>query len=78
MDGKALVSTIYWGERTSAVKWSDDNKSLTIETNVKGERGEMVSKIILSHLDTKVIQVKFYQKSFWGERKGTLVFNDVL
>jgi hypothetical protein len=81
LDGKECSNTGMMNSvRKSTVNWSEDKKSLTINTAITvdrdGEKLEMKSSEVLKiSADSKVLTIESDFSSPWGDMKTTLVYD---
>lgn len=78
LDGKESINTSPRGDSKSVAKWSDDGKSLTIETSrtmdMNGESRTMKSTEIWTLTDAKTLTVNSTRQSPNGDVKSNMVY----
>jgi Tol biopolymer transport system component len=79
LDGKESVNTSPRGDSKSVAKWSDDGKTLTIETSrtmdMNGESRTMKSTEVWSLTDPKILTVVTTRQGPNGEVKTNMVYD---
>jgi Tol biopolymer transport system component len=79
LDGKESINTSPRGDSKSVAKWSDDGKSLTIETSrtmdMNGESMIMKSTEVWVLTDAKTLTVASTRQGRDGEVKATMVYD---
>jgi mannan endo-1,4-beta-mannosidase len=80
LDGKENFSEMWNFPKTTKVTWSGNCDTILIESRVVFRRGDRTSEMVIHESwsmqeQNKVLSIKQYSSSMWGERTITMVFN---
>jgi hypothetical protein len=80
LDGKENNSEMWNSPKTTKGTWSGNCDTMLIESKVVFRRGDQTSEMTINESWSlqekgKVLSIKQYSNSMWGERTITMIFN---
>ena len=78
LDGQECKSQFWNSPRTTTAKWSEDGKSLNVQTKVVFERDGQTSELNINEvwsMKEKALAIDHSSSSSFGDRKVTMIFD---
>ncbi len=80
LDGKECMSEFRNSPRIMTANWSENGDTLIIESKITFNRGGQTPEMVINEAWTlleqgKILSIKQFSTSFWGERNITLIFD---